>query len=87
MGENLPHRRRSNSLAALLVVAVLMLPVLYVFAIGPAIVLVRRGLLPEEPTAAVYAPIINLVREPGVTADVLTQYIVWWHRITNTPAC
>lgn len=61
------------------------LPVLYGLSIGPAIVLVTRGMLNDDVLRVAYGPLEGFVRATDST-ELGRSYIRTWLILTSTPA-
>lgn len=59
------------------VTSVLLLVVLYLLSVGPALLLVKKGLLPEK-TILAYIPIFAIGGQTPYFRDVLIAYGTWW---------
>ena len=55
-----------------------LLPVLYVFGIGPTVWLTVRWGLPEWVIATFYDPLVILAKWPPAFRDFLQWYMDWW---------
>ena len=61
-------------------VVLLLLPVLYVFSIGPALYCVRHYGLSRTTVAVVYFPAYSVVRQTPM-AESYYDYLRWWSRL------
>jgi hypothetical protein len=77
MGDDDQKRQRS-SLAVLLTVAVSLLPVVYVLAIGPIIALVDQNYISDDAYLFVYWPLIALYENCPPVQAPLDWYVDLW---------
>lgn len=67
-------RRSSGPAIAVIVLALLCLPVLYVLSIAPARSMVQEGWMPQDVYLTIYQPLLSA---PGV-GDWARNYARWW---------
>jgi hypothetical protein len=96
-----PRKRSSGKVVCLVVLVVLLgVPVLYCLSSGPAAILVERGYVHGPDLDGFYGPLGDLIywlddqlpQDPETVGGpdepvfgLYVRYIIWWHRITNTP--
>lgn len=64
--------------AALVLIGLLLLPVLYVASVGPACLLCMSGTISEESLNRIYAPLVFLVERSEMFQGLLESYIELW---------
>jgi hypothetical protein len=77
------HRKTGSGLLALIGVAVLLLPVLYVASLGPAVYLHERGVLSNETGETIYAPLMLLADRSESFRTTMERYAEWWSALAH----
>lgn len=70
--------RKPSGCAALLVVLLALLPVLYLASTGPAEWLFEHGMLNENLVGFIYAPVNWACERSDIFASVTQAYVDWW---------
>ena len=72
--------KRSRRKRRALIAFVLLLPVQYVFSVGPSVWLVENGFLPRHIHEAAYAPLAWVVGESGADIEMIRSWAGLWVR-------
>ena len=67
------------------IVAVVLVPALYVLSTGPALFLYDKGVIGEEAIAIAFAP-LELVSDsiPKWAENVFEEYLTWWEALAES---
>ena len=74
-----PSRPKSRLAPAMIVAAVLLLPIAYVLSIGPAYRLAATGRLDQATFSTVYAPVKLAYDQSNWLHDAVNWYAHLWH--------
>jgi hypothetical protein len=76
--QNLGMERQGKSGWAILVIAVVLLPALYILSVGPAVWLHSRGAVSERVVTTAYLPLELAADRSDLVMDVIVRYIDLW---------